>query len=105
MSMPYTGIEFGKTYQDPVTGFQGIAIAVTYWMHGCSRVGLEIGYPEKDTGIIKSEVEWFDTDRVKNHEVDGALDLTEDVIPTRSAEVIGGPMDVVDPGRAVDPGR
>lgn len=105
MEMPDVGIDFGVIYRDPVTGFAGIAIAITYWMHGCSRVGLEIGYTEKDTGIVKSTIEWFDTDRVKNHAVTGESDLTADVIPTRSALFTGGPRDQVDPGQSSDPAR
>ncbi|KKM75899.1 hypothetical protein LCGC14_1385590 [marine sediment metagenome] len=105
MSMPNTGITLGKTYRDPVTGFQGIALAITYWLHGCARVMLECGVVSRDTGAVTASQEWFDTDRVKNYEVVEAPDLTADAIPTKSASVTGGPMDQVDPGRSVDPGR
>ncbi|KKM68058.1 hypothetical protein LCGC14_1464730, partial [marine sediment metagenome] len=75
MRMKGTGITLGKTYRDPVSGFIGIATSVTYWLHGCARVELETGGIDKDTGAIKPVSVYFDSDRVKNHEVKGAPDL------------------------------
>ena len=89
MEMAETGITLGKTYRDPITGFEGVAIAVTYWMHGCARVALEAGYTVKDTGQVKSAIEWVDCDRVTNHEVVEGEDLTADAVPTKSKRFTG----------------
>jgi hypothetical protein len=37
-------IELGDRVRDPVTGFEGIANAVTTWMNGCIRIAIQ---PEK----------------------------------------------------------
>ena len=105
MRMKGTGITLGKTYRDPVSGFIGIATSVTYWLHGCARVELETGGIDKDTGAIKPVSVYFDSDRVKNHEVKGAPDLTGEAVMTKSAPITGGAMDSFDPGRSVDPRR
>lgn len=99
MEMAETGLSLGKTYRDPITGFEGVAVAVTYWLHGCARVGLESGYTNKDTGQIHSVTEWFDCDRVSAHEVVEGTDVTDDAVPTKSKRFTGGPLDSVDPGR------
>ncbi len=33
-------IEFGKTYKDPASGFEGSVQAMFFYKHGCLRVGL-----------------------------------------------------------------
>lgn len=33
-------IEFGKTYRDPASGFEGVATALYFFKHGCLRIGL-----------------------------------------------------------------
>ncbi len=50
-------VELGKTYKDKVTGFKGVATAVTVWLSGCPRVALQ--GPVTD-GKVPDEV-WFDT--------------------------------------------
>lgn len=34
-------IELGDEVKDVVTGFQGIAVARTMWLHGCARVTVQ----------------------------------------------------------------
>ncbi len=34
-------ITLGKEYKDKVTGFTGIAVATTTFLHGCRRIGLQ----------------------------------------------------------------
>lgn len=99
MEMAETGISLGLTYKDPITGFEGVAVAVTYWLHGCARAALETGFPNKDTGQIISAIEWFDCDRISGHEVVEGVDVTADAVPTKSKPFTGGPVDAVDPGR------
>lgn len=37
-------IELGDRVRDPVTGFSGIAVCITTYLHGCIRIGVQ---PEK----------------------------------------------------------
>lgn len=34
-------IELGDKVKDPVTGFVGIAVAKTTWLHGCNRISVQ----------------------------------------------------------------
>jgi hypothetical protein len=34
-------IDLGERYRDTATGFEGTAVAVTFWQHGCERVTLK----------------------------------------------------------------
>jgi hypothetical protein len=34
-------IELGKRYKDSISGFVGIAVARTEWLHGCERITLQ----------------------------------------------------------------
>jgi len=43
-------LKLGDVAKDGITGYQGIIIAVTYWMHGCIRYGLQA--PMKKDGKI-----------------------------------------------------
>ncbi len=43
-------VTLGREYRDPVTGFKGIAIAATTFLHGCRRIGLQ-GSVGKDGDI------------------------------------------------------
>ncbi len=53
-----TDIVLGERYRDTLTGFEGPATAVTFYLHACERVSLEY---IKD-GEVKYEV--FDTPRL-----------------------------------------
>jgi hypothetical protein len=34
-------IKLGERYRDTATGFEGVAIALTFWQHGCGRATLK----------------------------------------------------------------
>lgn len=53
-----TDVRLGDRYRDPLTGFEGVATAVTFYLHACERVTLEY---VKD-GEIKFES--FDSPRL-----------------------------------------
>lgn len=36
-----TDVVLGDRYRDPITGFEGVATAVTFYLHACERVSLE----------------------------------------------------------------
>ncbi len=51
-------IGLGDRVKDTVTGFTGIVIGVTTWLHGCIRIGVQ---PEKLGKDGKTqEAVWFD---------------------------------------------
>lgn len=41
-------IELGDEVKDVITGFQGIAVARTFWLHGCDRIVIQP--PVKEDG-------------------------------------------------------
>ena len=51
-------IELGTRVKDRTTGFQGIAVARTDWLYGCTRYGVQSDKLDKDGKPI--EAEWFD---------------------------------------------
>jgi len=53
-----TDVRLGDRYRDPLTGFEGVATAVTFYLHACERVSLEF---VKD-GEVKFET--FDAPRL-----------------------------------------
>lgn len=34
-------VELGDVVQDNITGFKGVAVSVTQWIHGCRRIGIQ----------------------------------------------------------------
>lgn len=50
-------IELGMKCKDIITGFEGIAIAKTEWLTGCTRFGLQ---PPVDKDGKVPEAVWFD---------------------------------------------
>jgi hypothetical protein len=57
-------ITLGKKYRDQLTGFEGIAVGYCEYITGCNQVLLvPRGNPSK-----RSEVEWFDEQRLKHIE-------------------------------------
>lgn len=55
-------IVLGSKVRDTITGFEGVAIGVTFWLTGCARLGVKpVGLHEGKT----IEAEWFDEDRLE----------------------------------------
>lgn len=61
MELRYLDI-IGKQATDSVTSFNGTIIAVTEWMNGCVRYGIQPNGLNKDGKLI--EAEWFDSEQV-----------------------------------------
>jgi hypothetical protein len=57
-------VKLGDRYRDPLTGFEGVATAVTFYLHACERVSLEF---IKD-GEVKYEA--FDAPRLIHVDTD-----------------------------------
>lgn len=83
-------VKLGSKVRDSLTGFEGIAVARTEWLYGCSRVGVE-STVLKDGKPIGTE--WFDEQR---------CELVEEMKPKvspQSSATSGGPQK--DPTRQI----
>ena len=60
-------VELGKRYKDSITGFEGIAMARTWFYNGCIRVGLQ--GPPTPAGEIP-DYQWVDISQL-GEEVEG----------------------------------
>ncbi|KKN02004.1 hypothetical protein LCGC14_1122090 [marine sediment metagenome] len=56
--MKDTDIVLGEEYVDKITGFAGVAVGLTFWLHACERVGLQSAKLTKDGKV--ADLEWFD---------------------------------------------
>ena len=56
-------IELGDRVRDPITGYQGVAYAVTTWLNGCVRFGVQPEKLDKD-GKVQQEL-WFDQTQLR----------------------------------------
>jgi hypothetical protein len=66
-------IEFGHTYTDSITGFEGVATGKANYMTGCEQILLE---PVVGDDGRPGEGKWVDIDRLKGFE---------------SVQAVGGP--------------
>lgn len=55
-------IELGDVAKDNITGFTGVLVAKTIWLHGCVRLTLQPQTLNKDGKVIESDT--FDEQRV-----------------------------------------
>lgn len=69
----------GFTFKDHITGFQGVAIGICYYLTGCTQILLT----PKGEKNLKTESHWFDIDRLKQV---GKDRLTLNVSTNGSAE-------------------
>ncbi len=56
-----TGIVMGQKYRDSITGFEGVATAVIFYLYGCTQVSLK---PTTLKDGKSLEGEWYDEQRV-----------------------------------------
>ena len=55
-------ITLGTIVQDTITGFTGVAVCRTEWLHGCTRIGVESQRLDKDGKA--QDPQHFDEQRV-----------------------------------------
>jgi hypothetical protein len=55
-------IPLGSLVKDKITGFKGIAIGRTAWLHGCSMIGIQSSILHEGKPV---EVQWFDEQEVE----------------------------------------
>lgn len=61
MSKPQE-IELGNMVQDKITGYSGIVTAITYWLNGCTRCGVQSTELEKG---LPQEPQWIDAPQLR----------------------------------------
>lgn len=55
-------IKLGNVVKDTITGFEGIATAITWYLNGCVRVMIQ---PKKLKDGVPLEAEWIDRSQLK----------------------------------------
>lgn len=66
MAQDFKPIGLGDRVKDPITGFTGIVMAITTWLHGCVRVVVQPeklkddGKPGDDLAFDQSQLELVD---------------------------------------------
>lgn len=89
--------KLGDIVKDRHTGFEGLAVARTDWLYGCTRVGIECKELSKDGEPIQPQ--WFDIQRVILVKKQVVENLLHDALKEAS-EPPGGPK--ADPSRRAD---
>lgn len=80
-------IELGDKVKDTVTGFTGIAVAKTTWLHGCDRIVIQPDTLDKDKKVQENAA--FDAPQVVVVKK-AVVASTPKTAPARSR---GGPRD------------
>lgn len=70
----------GSVVRDRITGFQGVAIARTEWLHQCRRYGVQS--PALKDGV-PTEAQWFDEAQLEAVEVAPAPEERDNGGPQR----------------------
>ena len=65
----------GDEYTDKITGFTGVATAITFWLHACERVALQAKKLKEDGTVAKAE--WFDVPGVEHVETKATPKVTK----------------------------
>ncbi len=63
MNQAFEPIELGDRVEDPVTGYKGIAHAITTWMNGCIRIAVQPETLDKD-GKVRED-RYFDQGQLR----------------------------------------
>lgn len=93
MQTQFEPIELGDRVKDPVTGYEGIAHAITTWMNGCIRVAVQPEKLDKDGKV--PEDRYFDQGQLrvlkKRVHVPVALTVSEIPVAAVTRRSNGGP--------------
>lgn len=55
-------INLGEEVEDTITGYTGIVVAITYWINGCTRCGIQSTELEKG---LPQEPQWIDAPQLE----------------------------------------
>lgn len=80
-------VELGDEVEDTVTGFKGVAVAVTLWLHQCSRVFVQ---PKVDKDGKHQEGQTFDAPSLKILKKNKVKVQIEDDLKTSVQKRTGG---------------
>lgn len=89
-------IELGSYVADVITGYSGVVIAITHWLYGCVRAGVQ-SKKLKEDGTFPEAV-WFDIKQL--------FIVEEEIIEEKETKVYGdtiGGDPYLKPERARDP--
>ena len=81
-------IKLGDTVKDPITGFKGIAMSRTAYLHSCASVGVK---PQKMHNGKPIDMHWIDEPRL--NVVKKGTFAIEDARRTAAGKKVGGPRD------------
>lgn len=79
-------VELGDLVRDKVTGFTGVAIGVTKWIHGCDRISVQPVIPKGATEHKLPEATAFD---IMSLEVLEKRKVVSDNTPRPLGELLG----------------
>lgn len=88
-------IELGDKVKDVISGFEGIVIGITNWLHGCKRIGVASQQLKDDKPI---DSQWFDEPQVIILQKAVMQNFIEEIKPVHEP---GGPRQT--PQRSKDP--
>jgi hypothetical protein len=83
------GVQLGDRVKDRVTGFKGIVVARSEYLHGCRRVGVQA---EKLEEGKPTDAQWFDEPQVDVMESAVHAPFAAAPAPARAAARPGGPQ-------------
>lgn len=90
-------VKLGDEAKDTVTGFKGIAVAITTWLNGCQRITLQPQKVQKDGKVSESAT--FDIEQIVVLKA-AACKAYPPVVEVARPKESGGPMP--DVGRRAD---
>ncbi len=76
-------IKLGSKVKDIITGFEGVAVARTEWLYGCTRIGVDSAELNDGKPV---ETQWFDEQRLEMTEAQ------EPKVSKDSSATSGGPQ-------------
>lgn len=81
-------VKLGELYTDEITGFKGVAVGITEWLHQCRRVGLQdVKLTENGKPLA---LQWFDEP--------GLIDADGEPVEDETAKTGGPPVGRVETG-------
>lgn len=83
-------IELGDVAKDDVTGFQGVVVSVTRWLHGCDRINIQPQSLDKDGRVRESQV--FDRNQMTLIKKNAVKVTAPKPLATVQEEITGGPQ-------------
>lgn len=95
-------IDLGDLVRDRVTGFEGVVVAITFWLNGCVRITIQpCQLTEKGTHPDSVTFDEHQIELVRHPAIQPKFSIAEHLNRSDAATVTGGPS--IAPSRAADP--